>query len=62
MRCYKIFSKLRGTTIEKLFKSMERYKFFRGQKVYIEGKSKVDGVYFIKEGEFELTQKRINDE
>ena len=57
-----MFSKLRGTVIEKVFKSMERYRFIRGQKVYIEGQSKVDGVYFVKDGEFELTQKKIDEE
>ena len=36
---------------------MRPKQFIRGQKVYCEGSSQVDGVYFITGGEFEVTQK-----
>ena len=38
---------------------MKTVEFQRGQSVYQEGTSYIDGVYFITEGEFELTQKAI---
>ena len=34
---------------------MRPKQFIRGQKVYSEGSSQVDGVYFITGGEFEVT-------
>ena len=30
--------------------------FIRGQKIYRENESSIDGVYFITEGDFEVTQ------
>ena len=33
--------------------------FARGQHAFVEGRDEIDGVYFITEGEFEITQKRV---
>ena len=41
--------------IEKIFKLMTVKKYTQGQYIYKENTSTVDGVYFITEGEFELT-------
>ncbi len=35
----------------------QEHKFIRNQVVYREGDETVDGVYFIKNGEFEMTKK-----
>lgn len=35
---------------------MERREFIRGQKVFKEGSTKVNGLYFIINGQFEITQ------
>ena len=56
-RRFRIFNGLRAHIIEKIFQFMKHLKFNRGQHVYAEGHSIVDGVYFITEGEFEITQK-----
>ena len=46
-RGFRIFANLRANVIEKVVKYMEKVDFMRGQKVYREGLSKVDGLYFI---------------
>lgn len=56
-RGFRIFSNLRSVIIEHVFERMKQVQFIRGQKVYIEGSSTVDGLYFIQDGEFEITQK-----
>ena len=40
---------------------MKVREFIRGQKAYSEGTTEIDGVYFIQEGEFEVTQKLDTD-
>ena len=40
---------------------MESAEYIRGQKVYSEGTSATNGIYFIQEGEFEVTQKIDTD-
>lgn len=40
---------------------MEEKTFIRGQKVFQEGVTPIDGVYFIQEGDFEVTQKIDQD-
>ena len=54
-RGFRIFSNLRSNTIEKVVKYMEVIDFKRGQKVYREGLSSIDGLYFITQGDFEVT-------
>lgn len=58
LRRFKIFSKrhLRENVLEKIFRYMVPKTFARGNLVYKEGVSPVDGVYFIKSGDFEVTQ------
>jgi CRP-like cAMP-binding protein len=51
---FRIFSKLRNNTVERISYYMEERKFIRNQNIYTENKSGVDGVYFIKSGEFEV--------
>lgn len=46
-RGFRIFANLRANVIEKVVKYMEKMDFKRGQKVYCEGSSRVDGLYFI---------------
>ena len=60
-RSFRIFSTLRANVIEKVFKYMKSKKFLRGQKVYREGVSEIDGLYFITSGEFEITQSVDSD-
>ena len=57
LRQFKIFSKknLRENVLEKIFRYMVAKKFPRGHIVYKEGVSEVDGVYFIKSGDFEIS-------
>lgn len=52
---------MRANVIEKVFKYMEEKTFIRGQKVFQEGVTPIDGVYFIQEGDFEVTQKIDQD-
>lgn len=54
-RGFRIFSTLRATVIEKVYMSMTKKNFIRNQTVYQEGVSKIDGLYFITNGEFEVT-------
>ena len=59
LRNFKIFSRghLRENVLEKIFRYMVTKKFVRGHLVYREGISHVDGVYFIKSGDFEISRK-----
>lgn len=41
--------------------SMTKKNFIRNQTVYHEGVSKIDGLYFITNGEFEVTQQVDSD-
>ena len=64
MRNFKIFSdpSVKDSSIERMSRRMEERIFTRGQTVYLEGQSEVDGVYFITQGDFEVTQKiKIDD-
>lgn len=58
LRKFRIFSdrNLRDNTLEKIYRYMELKKYRHGNKVYQEGVSETDGVYFIKDGDFEITQ------
>ena len=40
---------------------MSAKEFIRGQAVILEGASEIDGIYFIQDGEFEVTQKLDTD-
>ena len=40
---------------------MKEIKFVRGQKVFSEGVSKVDGLFLIRAGEFQVSQKIDSD-
>ena len=56
LKNYRIFKNLRPNTIVKIFHYMKKIEFKRGQTIYKEGESKVDNVYFIIDGEFEVTK------
>ena len=56
MQNYRLFSTLRPNVIVKIFHYMKKIEFKRGQTIYKEGESKVDNVYFIIDGEFEVTK------
>ena len=60
-RNFRIFANLRATYIEKVFKSMKILQFKRGHKVYTEGSSSIDGIYFIIAGDFEVTRQVKTD-
>ena len=51
-----MFETLRAKTIERLYQYMEKRNFIRGQKVYQEGLTGTDGLYFVLEGDFEVRQ------
>lgn len=57
-RKFRIFQKLRSTALERISYYLTLKNFRMGQDVFREGTSPVDGVYFIKSGEFEVTLKR----
>lgn len=50
-----MFSQLRTNVLERIQYYMKTKEFNRGQKVYVENQSSVDGVYFITDGEFEVS-------
>ena len=58
LRQFRIFSdrNLRDNAIEKIYRYMELREYKHGHKVYQQGVSETDGVYFIKKGDFEITQ------
>ena len=60
-RGFRIFSNLRTNAIEDIFYFMKSIEFIRGQKIYCEGVDTINGIYFIHEGEFEITQKLDTD-
>ena len=57
LRNFRIFSdqSLKDSAIEKIFKYMDPKEFVRGQVVFKEGQTNIDGVYFVTGGEFEVT-------
>ena len=57
MRQYRIFEQVEPNVIEKIWKHLEVKNFIRNQVVYHEKTDATDGVYFISEGEFEISQK-----
>ena len=56
LRGFRMFSQLRTNIIERIHYFMKTKTFLRGQKVYMENISTVDGIYFITQGEFEISQ------
>ena len=59
LKNYRIFARLRPNTIIKIFHYMNKVDFKRGQTIYKEGESTVDSVYFIINGEYEVTKANI---
>jgi CRP-like cAMP-binding protein len=55
LRQYRILSQLRASVLERIQYYLQPRSFTLGQTLFKEGISKVDGVYFIKQGEFEIT-------
>ena len=45
--------------LQKIIYFFQEKKFLRNQIVYTEGQWQIDGVYFIKRGEFEVSQKVV---
>ena len=62
MKNYRIFESLRESVISKIFHYMKRKEFKRETIVYREGDPLNDGVYFIKEGEFQVTKATNTEE
>ena len=56
MKNYRILSHLRANTIAKIFQYMKKVQYTRGRTIYKEGDSQVESVYFITDGEFEVTK------
>jgi CRP-like cAMP-binding protein len=54
---FRIFASLRNNTVERIGLNSVPLNFHRGQFVYHQGTSATDGIYFIKHGEFEVTQR-----
>ena len=55
LRGFRMLSMLRTNVIEKIHYYMNLKHFKRGQRVYAENQSTVDGIYFITSGEFEVS-------
>ena len=55
VRGFRIFEHMEPAFIEKLWQHVIKQKFIRGQTVYTNGKSETDGMYFVAEGEFEVS-------
>jgi len=53
---YRILSHLRANTIAKIFQYMKSVSFVRGRVIYREGDRQIDCVYFVTDGEFEVTK------
>ena len=53
---YRIFASLRANVIAKIYHYMKRKEYTRGVSIYKEGEVAIDGVYFIVEGEFQVTK------
>ena len=47
LKNYRIFQSLRPNTIARIYHYLSKREYFRGQKIYIEGESAVEYVYFI---------------
>jgi len=54
-RGFRIFANQRSHAIEKIFYYCKAREFIRGQLVFQERVSPIDGLYFISEGDFEVT-------
>ena len=54
-RQFRIFNKLRAGALERIQYYMVLKTFTLGQTLFKEGLSRVDGIYFIKSGDFEIT-------
>lgn len=54
-RQFRIFKKLRAAALERIQYYMKEREFTLGQTLFRQGHSEVDGVYFIKNGDFEVT-------
>ena len=61
LRGFRIFNSLRSQAIENIYQKMVTKEYIRGQKVYSQGSIAIDGVYFIQDGEFEVTQRLDSD-
>ena len=57
LRQFSLFSdsNVKDSTIEKIVYFMEPHEFIRGQMIYKEGDTTVNGIYFITSGDFEVT-------
>ena len=57
LRQFSLFSdsNVKDSTIENIVKYMEPNEFIRGQMIYKEGDTMVNGIYFITSGDFEVT-------
>ena len=57
LRQFSLFSdsNVKDSTIEKIVKYMEPNEFIRGQMIYKEGDTTIDGIYLITSGDFEVT-------
>ena len=57
MRKYRMFASpsLRDSALEKVLLFLKPMKFSRGKKIYKEDVSVADGIYFIINGDFEVT-------
>ena len=55
-RSFRVFEKVKPMDMQRIQKHMKQVKFIRGQKVFTEGSSKTDGLYFIESGDFQVSQ------
>jgi len=53
---FRIFANLRASTMERIFLYMRLKNFIRGQKIFQQDVTSVDGIYFIVKGDFEITK------
>lgn len=58
LRQYRMFQSvhLKNNTLEKVFQYMKTVKFRHGHVAYRESAGEIDGLYFIKNGDFEVSQ------
>eukprot|EP00347_Sterkiella_histriomuscorum_P010422 403376361 len=56
LKNYKIFQGIQSGKLENLTYFLHKVEFNRGQLIYREGKDVMDKIYFIKQGEFEVTK------
>jgi CRP-like cAMP-binding protein len=57
-RCYQIFNDIPKSYLERFYYLYEQRNYKKGQIIFREG-DKLDGIYFIKSGEFLLSKKKI---